>query len=109
MKSLLPVCALLLLLLGLPMPHPASASSTSFPFGDTDLADKDAALKSRLDFAERHLRYPELIKDTLAPPQWFRDGERFVYWAATGPQQGTWLLMDARSGTGAPLDRKSVV
>jgi len=103
MKPLLSVYALLLPLLGLPMPGLANARSTSFPFGDTDLANKDPALKSRLDFAERHLRYPELIKDTLAPPQWFRDGERFVYWAATGSQRGTWVLMDARSGTGTPL------
>ena len=103
MKSLLPVCALLLPLLGLLVPGLANAGSTPFPFGDTDIADKNAALKSRLDFADQHLRYPELIKDTLVPPQWFRDGERFVYWAATGPQQGTWVLMDAHSGIGAPL------
>ncbi|HEY9132100.1 MAG TPA: DPP IV N-terminal domain-containing protein [Dyella sp.] len=68
-----------------------------------NLADKSAALKSQLDFADRHLRYPDLIKDTLVPPQWFREGERFVYWAATGPYAGTWVQVDAHSGQAEPL------
>jgi dipeptidyl aminopeptidase/acylaminoacyl peptidase len=65
--------------------------------------DKAGLLQARLDFAEQYYRYPELIKDTLVPPRWLRTGEHFVYWAATGPHRGTWVLIDARTGTGKPL------
>lgn len=98
MKSLLAVYALLVPLLGLSITGVANADSTQSLFGNTGIADKSAALKAQLDFADQHLRYPDLIKDTLVPPQWFRDGERFVYWAATGPNAGTWVRVDARSG-----------
>nr|WP_245592001.1 DPP IV N-terminal domain-containing protein [Cystobacter fuscus] len=57
----------------------------------------------RLELSERYLRLPELIRDSLSPPRWLRDGERLVFWSAVGKDSGTWVLVNARTGAMKPL------
>lgn len=76
---------------------------------DTGLSDRDwnmradTALRAKLDAANEYFHYPERIRDTWLPPQWLRDGERFVTWAATGPHQGSWVIVNARTGESTPI------
>ena len=93
-----------LLIVSLTAPWPAVCASTGKALAAPyDSEDKAGTLQDRLDFAEQYYGYPGRIKDTLVPPRWLGAGERFVYWAATGPYRGTWVLVDARSGAGEPL------
>jgi dipeptidyl aminopeptidase/acylaminoacyl peptidase len=55
------------------------------------------------DRAAAHLSFQQRIKDTLRAPQWFSEGERFIYWSATGPDAGTWVAVDAATGKATPL------
>jgi dipeptidyl aminopeptidase/acylaminoacyl peptidase len=103
MKLLLSAGLLMASLGALPPSAAAGAGVAPTPSDIGNRADRNEALQARLDFAEQHYRYPERIKDTLVPPQWFRSGDRFVYWAATGPHQGTWVMVAARSGEGQQL------
>ncbi|MFC4763568.1 S9 family peptidase [Dyella koreensis] len=76
---------------------------------DVGLSDRDwnlqadTALRAKLDAADAYLHYPERIRDTWLPPQWLRDGERFVTWAATGPHHGGWVMVNARTGESTPV------
>ncbi len=65
----------------------------STAFGADTVADRAAA----------HLSFQQRIKDTLRAPQWFSEGERFIYWSATGPDAGTWVAVDAATGKATPL------
>jgi len=64
---------------------------------------RNEALRARLDAADDYSRSPERIRDTLPPPQWLRDGKRFVYWGATGMHAGTWVMVNADDGVATPL------
>jgi dipeptidyl aminopeptidase/acylaminoacyl peptidase len=63
----------------------------------------DAQLQARLDLADRFVRLPELIRDSLPPPQWLRDGDQLVFWSGREPDSGTWVLVSARTGAMKPL------
>jgi dipeptidyl aminopeptidase/acylaminoacyl peptidase len=64
---------------------------------------QDDASLARLDLADKYSRLYERIRDNLGPPQWLKDGERFVYWSAVGPHRGTWVLVDAQTQAIKPL------
>lgn len=66
-------------------------------------AGPDAQLQARLDFSDRYDRFVELLRDSLIPPQWLRDGDRLVFWSAVGTDSGAWVLVDARTGVMKPL------
>ncbi|MFP2905622.1 DPP IV N-terminal domain-containing protein [Pyxidicoccus sp. 3LFB2] len=66
-------------------------------------ATPDAKLQERLDFADRFRRVPELMRDSLVPPKWLREGDRLVFWSETEKDGGTWVLMHARTGELKPL------
>ncbi|SFS16981.1 Dipeptidyl aminopeptidase/acylaminoacyl peptidase [Dyella sp. OK004] len=76
---------------------------------DIGLSDRDwnlqadTALRAKLDAANEYFHYPERIRDTWLPPQWLRDGERFVTWAATGSHHGNWVIVNARTGKSTPI------
>ncbi|WP_233602175.1 DPP IV N-terminal domain-containing protein [Corallococcus sp. CA047B] len=78
---------LLLLVLGLFLPWRATAADASDP------------LQERLDFSDVALNLPARIRDTLAPPRWLPEGERFVYWSVLEPHRDTWVLVDAQRKT----------
>lgn len=63
----------------------------------------DPAVQARLDLSGRFLRMPLSLRDSLVTPRWLAGEDRLVYWDETGPQAGTWVLVDARSGRRAPL------
>ncbi len=87
---------LLPLVLGTPvLAHASDAPALAVAPGDP--------LQARLDLSDRFNRFPELIRDTLHPPQWLRDGEQLVFWSAVGPHSGTWVRANARTGTQTPL------
>lgn len=44
-----------------------------------------------------------LIKDAYDSPRWFRDGHRFLRWAASGANEGTWTIVDAQSKVDRPV------
>ncbi|RYZ36651.1 MAG: S9 family peptidase [Myxococcaceae bacterium] len=81
--------SLLLLVMGLFTPWRATAS--------------EDALQTRLDFSDAALQWPMRIRDTLAPPRWLPEGERFMYWSVLEPHRDTWVLVDARRKTQQPL------
>ncbi|WP_434391091.1 DPP IV N-terminal domain-containing protein [Melittangium boletus] len=58
---------------------------------------------ARREFAERYVHLPELIRDSLVPPRWLRQGDRLIFWSAVGKDSGTWVLMHARTGAMKPL------
>ena len=66
-------------------------------------ATPDTQLQARLDLADRFVRLPELIRDSLSPPQWLRDGDQLVFWSGMEPDSGTWMLASARTGAMKPL------
>ncbi|WPB79795.1 DPP IV N-terminal domain-containing protein [Archangium violaceum] len=66
-------------------------------------ATPDAPLQARLDLADRFVRLVELIRDSLPPPQWLRDGDQLVFWSGMEPDSGTWMLVSARTGAMKPL------
>ncbi|MCY1043041.1 DPP IV N-terminal domain-containing protein [Corallococcus sp. bb12-1] len=76
---------LLLIVVGLFAPWSATAA--------------EDALQARLDFSDAALNLPNRIRDTLAPPRWLPEGERFVYWSVLEPHRDTWVLVDARRKT----------
>ncbi|RKG65129.1 S9 family peptidase [Corallococcus sp. CA054B] len=82
---------LALLLAGLAVPWQATGAEA----GD--------ALQARLDFSEASLRWPDRIRDTLTPPRWLPEGDRFVYWSRVEPYRDTWVLVDAKRRTQQPL------
>lgn len=61
------------------------------------------SLQMRLELAHQYAAFPRRIRDVEVAPQWLRDGDRFVYWSAPGRSGPTWVLVDARTGTQAPL------
>lgn len=63
-------------------------------------ATPDAKLQERLDLADRFIRMPELLRDSLVPPKWLREGDRLVFWSEDA---GTWALFHARTGATKPL------
>ncbi|MET0403817.1 MAG: DPP IV N-terminal domain-containing protein [Cystobacter sp.] len=58
---------------------------------------------ARRELSERYSHLPELIRDSLVPPRWLREGERLIFWAAVGKDSGTWVLVQARTGAMTPL------
>ncbi|EAU69690.1 S9 family peptidase [Stigmatella aurantiaca] len=66
-------------------------------------ATPDKQVQARLDLSYRYIRLPELIRDSLIPPQWLREGDRLIFWSAVGPDAGTWMLIHARTGAMKPL------
>ncbi|MBF5041528.1 S9 family peptidase [Aggregicoccus sp. 17bor-14] len=90
MPSSLPTRSLLLMLMLLLAPL-ARAAEPADP------------LQARLDFAEKVFRSAQLVKDTVIPPQWLGDTDRFVYWSAVGEHAGSWVLVDARARTARPV------
>ncbi|QRN99516.1 DPP IV N-terminal domain-containing protein [Archangium violaceum] len=66
-------------------------------------AQPDAQLQARLELSARYNRLVELIRDSLVPPQWLREGERLIFWSAVGTDSGTWVLANARTGAMKPL------
>ncbi|RKG96066.1 S9 family peptidase [Corallococcus sp. CA053C] len=60
-------------------------------------------LQERLDFSHASFRLPDHIRDTLSPPRWLPEGERFVYWSMVDPYRETWVLVDAQRKTQQPL------
>jgi dipeptidyl aminopeptidase/acylaminoacyl peptidase len=71
------------------------------------VAAPSADLQKRLDFAATHSLYHLRIKDTRVSPQWLQEGERFIYWSAVGPHAGTWVEVEAATGSAAALIRPS--
>ncbi|WP_375757065.1 DPP IV N-terminal domain-containing protein [Corallococcus exercitus] len=90
--GLLSRARLALLLAGLVVPWMTAAGAEA---GDT--------LQARLDFSQASLRWPDRIRDTLTPPRWLPEGERFVYWSRVEPYRETWVLVDAQRRTQQPL------
>lgn len=66
-------------------------------------AAQEDPLQARLELSEQYLRMYERISDTLDPPQWLADPDRFIYWSAVEPHRGTWVLVDAQRRTKEPL------
>ncbi len=66
-------------------------------------AAEEDPLQARLDLSEQYLRLHERIADTLDPPQWLADSDRFIYWSVREPHRGTWVLVDAQRRTVEPL------
>lgn len=79
-----------------------SAAAQGLTQGDAGQA-VDAGFAARFARASQYVKLPDLLRDSLAPPQWFADGNRFIYWAATGPNAGTWVIVDARTGQQDPV------
>ncbi|MFY0564076.1 DPP IV N-terminal domain-containing protein [Archangium lansingense] len=63
----------------------------------------DAQLQARLDLADRFVRRLELIRDSLPPPRWLREGDQLVFWSGMELDSGTWVLVSARTGAMKPL------
>lgn len=63
----------------------------------------EASLTVRSSRAEQIANWPNLIKDSLVTPRWLARGEQLVFWAANGPNAGTWVLVDASTGKKSPL------
>ena len=94
----------LLLSLGLLWMLLASAPARALPpEALVPAATPDAKLQARLDLAFRFTRMPELIRDSLVPPRWLRDGDRLVFWSEEGKEGGTWVVVQARTGAMKPL------
>jgi dipeptidyl aminopeptidase/acylaminoacyl peptidase len=100
------VCGCLLLA---PLSVPARASAVQGldtaairprPVDGATLTD---SIQARLDLAHQYAAFARRIRDVEVAPQWLRDGDRFVYWSATGRSSPTWVLVDARTGTQTPL------
>lgn len=66
-------------------------------------AEAGDLLQQRLDFSDASFRWPTRIRDTLTPPRWLPEGERFVYWSMVEPYRETWVLVDAQRRTQQPL------
>ena len=66
-------------------------------------AEAKDTLQARLDFSEASFHWAERIRDTLTPPQWLPEGERFIYGSRVEPYGETWVLVDARRRTQQPL------
>lgn len=66
-------------------------------------AAEEDPLQARLELSNQYLHLPERIHDTLDPPQWLADSDRFVYFSAREPHRGTWVLVDAQRRTQEPL------
>ncbi|GMU01111.1 S9 family peptidase [Corallococcus caeni] len=66
-------------------------------------AEASDTLQARLDFSQASLRWPDRIRDTLTPPRWLPEGERFVYGSRVEPYRDTWVLVDAQRRTQQPL------
>ncbi|WP_420718273.1 DPP IV N-terminal domain-containing protein [Pyxidicoccus sp. MSG2] len=86
----------LLLAVGILMTAFASVPAVAQP-------SPDAKLQERLDLADRFLRLHRLVRDSLVPPKWFREGDRLVFWSEDGKDGGTWMLFQARTGVATPL------
>jgi len=80
---------------------PAVAATADFPTAHSR-ADSDE-LSSRLAMAHQYYAFRDRIRDSRAGPRWLKDGEQFVYWAATGPLAGTWVRVNARTQSQTPL------
>lgn len=63
----------------------------------------DSEFRQRIDRAWKYAKISSLIRDSIANPQWFPGGDRFLYWAATGPNAETWVIVDARTGRQEPV------
>ena len=81
----------------------ASAATAQQPAPNATGGPADAEFRARIDRAWQYVKISNLVHDNLAPPQWFPEGDRFVYWAASGPNAGTWVVVDARTGAQEPL------
>lgn len=57
----------------------------------------------RLERARHYWTIGSRVRDSLAPPQWLADDESFLVWVASGPNAGTFQLVDAPSGRAEPL------
>jgi dipeptidyl aminopeptidase/acylaminoacyl peptidase len=66
-------------------------------------APRDPAVQARLDLSTQFLKMPVLLRDSLVTPRWLADQDRLVFWDAFGPQAGSWVLVEARSGRRAPI------
>ncbi|SEL59808.1 Dipeptidyl aminopeptidase/acylaminoacyl peptidase [Stigmatella aurantiaca] len=66
-------------------------------------ATPDTQLQARLDLSGQYMRLPQLVRDSLVPSQWLREGDQLVFWSAVGPDAGTWVLVHARTGAMKPL------
>lgn len=80
---------------------PAAASQEQAPGAMGGAVD--AEFRARIERAWQYVKIADLIRDNLAPPQWFAGGDRFVYWPASGPNAGTWVAVDARTGLQEPI------
>ncbi|MFB1481209.1 DPP IV N-terminal domain-containing protein [Corallococcus sp. RDP092CA] len=83
---------LVLVLMGLAVPWVTAGAEEA---GDT--------LQARLDFSEASFHWAERIRDTLTPPRWLPEGDRFIYWSRVEPYRETWVLVDGRRRTQQPL------
>ncbi|NTX40809.1 DPP IV N-terminal domain-containing protein [Myxococcus sp. CA033] len=63
----------------------------------------DAKVQAKLDLANQFNRRVELLRDSLVPPRWMRDGDRLVFWSREGKDGGTWVLAHAKTGELKPL------
>lgn len=82
---------------------PAAATAGQTAPGPGAGQAADAEFRSRIDRAWQYAKISGLIRDSLAAPQWFLEGDRFLYWAASGPNAGTWMIVDARTGRQEPV------
>lgn len=60
-------------------------------------------VSARLDRAAQVAAWPQAIRDSLVPPRWLKNGERLVFWDATGSMAGTWVMVDAARGERRPI------
>ncbi|MBQ1543801.1 MAG: S9 family peptidase [Caulobacteraceae bacterium] len=90
-----PALLIAALVLASPFPAPAQIVSPNAPL--------DPAAQARLELSGRFLRMPLLLRDSLVMPRWLADHDRLVFWDEIGPQAGTWVLVDARSGRRKPI------
>ncbi|MDY7227846.1 S9 family peptidase [Hyalangium rubrum] len=93
----------LLFRLGILLTALAGTPTLALEPGASASATPDKQLQARLDLSYRYKRLPELIRDSLIPQQWLREGDRLIFWSAVGPDAGTWVLVHARTGSMKPL------
>lgn len=64
----------------------------------SDVASKDLRVR-----AEQAADWRDVIHDSLVTPRWLTHGDQLVFWDAIGPDRGTWVLVDAKTGKKSPL------
>jgi dipeptidyl aminopeptidase/acylaminoacyl peptidase len=82
---------------------PAAAAAAQATQGSDGGQTTEAEFRARTDRAWQYAKIAGLIRDSLVTPQWFSAGDRFVYWAASGPHAGTWVIVEASTGRQEPV------